>query len=123
VRLNIKVFVWRCIGIFGGCWLCGTQSRHEVIGLVRVLTFAAVDVGQRGADLTEAKVSAHVRQAFQRGKRHPLRYLLRTQACEEMVRVLESKGKAESEVETALGTPLEFFVSSSTSAPDRPLSF
>ena len=79
MRLNIKDFIWRCIGILGGGRLCSSQSRHEVIGLVRVLTFAAVDVGQRGADLTEAKVSAHVRQAFQRGKRHPLRNLLRTQ--------------------------------------------
>ena len=71
-----------------------SQSRHEVIGLIRVLTFAAVDVGQRGADLAKAKVRPHVRQAFQRSKRHPLRNLLRTQVCEEMVRVLESKGKA-----------------------------
>ncbi len=78
MRLNIKGFGWRCIGIFGGCWLCGTQSRHEVIGLVRGLTFAGMDVGQRGADLTKGKVSAHVWQAFQRGKRHPLRNLLRT---------------------------------------------
>jgi hypothetical protein len=123
VRVNIKDFIGRSIGILGGGRLCSSQSWHEVIGLVRVLTFAAVDVGQRGADLAKAKVRSHVWQAFQRGKRHPLRYLLRTQACEEMVRVLESKGKAESEVETALGTPLEFFVSSSTSAPDRPLSF
>ena len=51
----MRLRIGRSISILGDGRLCSSQSRHEVIGLVRVLTFAAVDVGQRGADLAKAK--------------------------------------------------------------------
>ena len=83
MRLNIKDFIGRSMCILGGGRLCITpsmQSRHEVIGLVRVLTFAAVYVGKGGADLTKTKVGPYVRETFKAGKRHPFGHLMRTQA-------------------------------------------
>jgi len=87
------------------------QGRHEVRCRKPFLTFAAVDIGQRCADLAIAKIRAHIGQALQPGKGHPLGQLLTAQLLKELVWVSVAEGKAEAEVETALWTPLEFFVS------------
>ena len=99
------------------------RSAATIVRPVGVLTLAAMDVRKRCADLPETKICTCIRHTFEPGKRHPFGHLLTAQAPEELVRVGEPEGKAEAEVETALGTPLEFFESSSTSAPDKPFNF
>ena len=119
VRLGLgRRFLRRRPG-FGSAAKC----RHEVVRPVGFLAFAPVHVGERCADLPEPEIRPRIRHTFEPGKRYPFGHLLTAQAPEELVRVGEPEGKAEAEVETALGTPLEFFESSSTSAPDRPFSF
>ena len=57
------------LGSAAKCW-------HEIVRPVGVLTFAAMDVRKRCADLPETKICTCIRHPLEPGKRHPFGHLL-----------------------------------------------